>query len=173
MKISLALVLSALVATTGLIHVPKAAAGELKPVSTATCQRHSKTQFLELNNLQFLAEGVRNVSSTPQYVICPLPKSAKNWDAAYNRKVGFYLHRDDASAAPVTAVSCSLNAGSGMNGNGMNTKILMAKKYGIGDYAEVLFDKTTGPNVAMWDAVTAICVIPPKYTLEYIHFEEG
>lgn len=171
MKIQLILVLSALVATTGLVHVPKAAAGEIKPISTATCQRYFKGPVVEMASLEFLAEGVRNVSSSYQYVICPLPKSAKKWDAYFNRKIGFYFHRDAPSAPPVGTVLCSLNAGSSMSGNGVSTKILAAKPYG--DYAEVLFDETTGPNAGTWDTATAICGIPPKYTLEYITFEEG
>lgn len=172
MKISLALALSALVATAGLVHAPEAAA-EIKPVSTATCQRYFKGSVMEPQHLQFLAEGIRNVSSTPQYVICPLPKSGKAWNASFPRKIGFYFHRDAPTAPAAGAIACSLNSGPGMNGSGMNTKVLAGKKYLIDDYAEVLFDKTTGPNVAMWDAATAICVIPSKYTLEYIYFDEG
>lgn len=171
MKISLALVLTALVATTGLIHIPKAAA-ETKPVSTASCQRYFKI-FMEPEKLQFLAEGIRNVSSTPQYVICPLPKSGKAWTASTVRKIAFYFHRDDPSAAPASAIACSLNLGSNMNSMGMNMKIVAAKPYPMDGYVEVLFDKQTGPQGAPYDSATAICVIAPKYTLEYIHFEEA
>lgn len=172
MKISLALVLPVLAATAALIHVPKATA-ELKPVSTASCQRYFKGFIMEPEKLQFFAEGIRNVSSTPQYVICPLPKSGKAWTSSTSRKIAFYFHRDDPSAAPASAIACSLNVGSNMNIMGMNTKIVAAKPYAMEGYVEVLFDKQTGPQGTPWDSATAICVIAPKYTFEYIHFEEA
>lgn len=162
----------ALLAVAAALLAPPALA-EFKPVSLASCQPYQMAYFIDPPNIRHYPDGIRNVSKTSQYVMCALPKGGNAWTNHFERRIEVYFRNDNAAyETPMSSNVCTLYAGSDINGNGMAQKTLTAKFF-VDDYGRVTFDQATGPYSQEWDAATLMCKIAPRYTLEYISFEEG